>query len=128
VIISNSIEWLSLDDWQANAVRCWDDRKWRKDWESRDTEPYLAALLQASRRTARTYAPGSSRSAGQCQQGLDQGRPPATSACSATRARKTVVVTFEQDYRSNNLSNQMKKRQYWIKEGGRWKIAYEGAA
>jgi hypothetical protein len=39
-----------------------------------------------------------------------------------------VVVTFEQDYRSSNLSGQMKKRQYWIKEGGRWKIVYEGAA
>jgi hypothetical protein len=39
-----------------------------------------------------------------------------------------VVVTFEQDYRSNNLSNQMKKRQYWIREDGTWKIVYEGAA
>ena len=39
-----------------------------------------------------------------------------------------VVVTFEQDYRSNNLSNQMKKRQYWIREDGNWKIIYEGAA
>ncbi len=39
-----------------------------------------------------------------------------------------VVVTFEQDYRSNNLSNVLKKRQYWLKEGGRWKIVYEGFA
>ena len=39
-----------------------------------------------------------------------------------------VVITFEQDYRSNNLSNQMKKRQYWVREDGAWKIIYEGAA
>ena len=39
-----------------------------------------------------------------------------------------VVVTFEQDYRSNNLNNQMKKRQYWVREKGTWKIIYEGAA
>ncbi|HTY99886.1 MAG TPA: hypothetical protein VMB75_08630, partial [Rhodocyclaceae bacterium] len=38
-----------------------------------------------------------------------------------------VVVTFEQDYRSSNLSNAMKKKQYWIKEDGRWKIVFEGA-
>ena len=38
-----------------------------------------------------------------------------------------VVVTFEQDYKSNNLANVMNKRQYWIKEDGRWKIVYEGA-
>ncbi len=38
-----------------------------------------------------------------------------------------VVVTFEQDYKSNNLSNRMKKRQYWIKQDGDWKILFEGA-
>ena len=39
-----------------------------------------------------------------------------------------VVVSFDQDYRSDRLSNVMKKRQYWIREDGRWKILYEGAA
>ena len=39
-----------------------------------------------------------------------------------------VVVDFEQDYGSSNLSNRMKKRQYWIKQDNRWKIIYEGAA
>ena len=39
-----------------------------------------------------------------------------------------VIVTFEQDYKSNNLNNQMKKRQYWAREGSTWKIIYEGAA
>jgi len=39
-----------------------------------------------------------------------------------------VVVTFDQDYRSSNLSNVMKKRQYWMKEDGVWKIVYEGGA
>ena len=31
-------------------------------------------------------------------------------------------------YQSNNLNNQMKKRQYWIREEGTWKIIFEGAA
>ena len=44
------------------------------------------------------------------------------------RERDFVVVTFEQDYRSNSLSNVMRKRQYWVKESGQWKILYEGAA
>ena len=39
-----------------------------------------------------------------------------------------AVASFEQDYASSNLSNRMKKRQYWIKEGGGWRIVYEGAA
>lgn len=36
-----------------------------------------------------------------------------------------IVVTFNQDFRSNNLSQKTRKRQYWITEEGRWKIAYE---
>ena len=43
------------------------------------------------------------------------------------RERDFVVVTFDQDYRSSSLSNVMRKRQYWVKEGARWKIIYEGA-
>ena len=39
-----------------------------------------------------------------------------------------VVVTFDQDYKSSNLVNTMKKRIYWQKEGGQWKIIDEGAA
>ena len=39
-----------------------------------------------------------------------------------------VVVTFEQQYRSSNLSNVVRKRQYWQKELGRWRIVYEGTA
>jgi hypothetical protein len=38
------------------------------------------------------------------------------------------VVTFEQSYRSNNMSNTVKKVQYWTHEGKNWKILYEGAA
>ena len=43
------------------------------------------------------------------------------------RERDFVVVNFEQDYRSSGLSNKMRKRQYWVKEAGAWKIIYEGA-
>jgi len=38
------------------------------------------------------------------------------------------VVSFDQDYASSNLANQMKKRQYWIQDKGRWRILYEGGA
>ena len=39
-----------------------------------------------------------------------------------------AVVTFDQDYASSNLLNQTRKRQYWIKEAGTWKIIHEGSA
>ena len=43
------------------------------------------------------------------------------------RERVFIVVTFDQDYKSSGLSNVMRKRQYWVKEGAAWKIIYEGS-
>ena len=37
----------------------------------------------------------------------------------------TIMVTFEQDYRSNNLSNRVVKRQFWTREGRDWRIVHE---
>ena len=130
VIISNSIEWLSLDDWQTERSSLLKMiEEWRQDWESRDVERY-----------ARHYSQKFSAD-GQSQQAwVEQKRKVnagkawikiGTGNISMFRnpgKEEHVVVTFEQDYRSSNLSNQMKKRQYWIKEGGRWKIVYEGTA
>ena len=39
-----------------------------------------------------------------------------------------AVVTFDQDYASSNLDNKMRKRQYWQRENGAWRIIHEGAA
>jgi hypothetical protein len=36
-----------------------------------------------------------------------------------------MVVTFQQDYRSSSFGQRSRKRQYWVMEDGRWKIAYE---
>ncbi len=40
-------------------------------------------------------------------------------------ARDLMMVTFEQDYRSNNMSKRTLKRQFWAREGGRWRIVHE---
>ena len=39
-----------------------------------------------------------------------------------------AVVTFDQDYASSNISNKMRKRQYWQRVDGQWRIVQEGAA
>ena len=36
-----------------------------------------------------------------------------------------ALVSFEQDYQSNNLSDRTPKRQFWSRENGRWKIIHE---
>jgi len=129
VIISNSIEWLSLDDWQAERQSLLGMiEEWRQAWESRDIERYAehyskrfkadghdhASWLEQKRKVnaGKTWIQVTARN-------ISMFRNPGK--------EDYVVVTFEQDYRSNNLANLMQKRQYWIKEDGRWKIIHEGA-
>jgi len=130
VIISNSIEWLSLDDWQAErkALLGMID-EWRRDWESLDVDRY-------ARHYARDFVSDGKRLDAWLanKRKVNAGKQwikVATHNISMFRnpgKDEYVVVTFEQDYQSSNLSNRMQKRQYWIKEGGRWKIVHEDAA
>ncbi len=129
VIISNSIEWLSFDDWQnERSALNKKIEEWRSDWESRDINRYLkhySAKFRTSDQNLEKYA--------QQKRQVNAGKEwikvklNNTSMFRDPGKEELVVVTFEQDYQSNNLSNQMKKRQYWINENGSWKIIFEGA-
>lgn len=130
VIISNSIEWLSLDDWQNERTALLHVmEEWRQDWESRDMTRYARHYSRNFSSDGQTYATWIEQKR-RVNVSKDWIKVSANNVSMFRNPGKEdyVVVTFEQDYRSNNLSNQMKKRQYWIKEDGRWKIVAEGAA
>ncbi|HSG75198.1 MAG TPA: L,D-transpeptidase family protein [Burkholderiales bacterium] len=130
VIIADEIEW--TDAGQLAAERsslALALERWRADWESRDTERYLthyADEFRAGRQDRKTWA-AHKRSVNGAKSwirvALDK-----VSMLRYPRESDVVVVTFEQDYRSSNLSNTMRKLQYWKKANGRWRILYEGAA
>ena len=46
----------------------------------------------------------------------------------APNTENYVVVTFDQDVRTDNGSTKVHKRQYWVREDGSWKILFEGNA
>ena len=121
VIISEKIEWLSLDDWNAerNALNA-EIEHWRSDWESRDTDRYLSHYSKKFSSGNENFAEWERHkrlvNSGKTWikvklSNFSMFRDPGKDAL--------VMVTFDQDYRSNNLSNVMKKRQYWIKEDGK---------
>jgi murein L,D-transpeptidase YafK len=130
VIISNQVEWLSLDDWNnerqalSSAIE-----KWRRDWESRDIDAYLKHYAQDFQSDGMSLRQWSERkrqvNAGKAWIKLSFSN---VSMFRYPGKDELVVVTFDQDYKSNNLSNLMKKRTYWHKQGGQWKIVDEGAA
>jgi len=131
VIISDNVEFLSLDDWNTerqSLLKAIDD--WRRDWESRDTEAYLTHYardfegdgMSLKEWAVRKRQVNAGKTWIKVKLGdIDMFRYPGVQ-------KEMVVVTFQQDYQSSNLSNAMKKRLYWIKEGNTWKIVDEGAA
>ncbi|HUQ74099.1 MAG TPA: L,D-transpeptidase family protein [Burkholderiales bacterium] len=130
VIIADRIEWsdaVALDRERASLGAALE--QWRLDWQSRDTDRYLAHYSQRfAAGTQDRAAWGEHKrkvAAGKSWIKVNLGR---VGMLRYPHERDIVVVTFDQDYRSDGLSNVMKKRQYWVKEGDRWKILYEGAA
>ena len=130
VIISNSIEWLSFDDWQSERSslnKKIDD--WRTDWESKDVNSFLkhySKKFQTKDQNIEQFA----QQKRQVNAGKEWIKIKLSNQSMFRNPGKeeVVIVTFDQDYRSNNLDNQMKKRQYWIREDGTWKIIFEGGA
>lgn len=130
VIIADEIEWTS----EAELAR---ERQaleatlesWRSDWQSGNTDRYLAHYSNRFRAGEQDYRDWAAqkRRVNAGKQWIRVGV--ANSAMFRyPRERDFVVVVFDQDYRSNNLSNRMRKLQYWVLEKGQWKIVYEGAA
>lgn len=130
VIISDSIEWLSLDDWAKERDELNKTiENWRADWESKDTERYLKHYSKRFKSADEDFAEFAAhkRQVNANKEWIKV----AVNNLSVFRnpgREEVIVVTFEQDYRSNNLSNVMKKRQYWLREDDKWKIIYEGSA
>jgi murein L,D-transpeptidase YafK len=132
VIISDQMEWIKPHD--AAALRrklAQHLERWRRSWESGNMDDYVAIY-------------GSDFSSG--EQKLEEWMQDKRQAGAEKNPAKVgisnvgiflypgrddlAVINFDEEYSSNDLSNKIKKRQYWMKEdkSGSWKIIYESAA
>ena len=129
VIIADEIEWAepaAVEAERASLTAAVE--QWRADWQSRDTEKYLAHYSErfaAGGQNLKAWAEHK-RKVNSAKAWIKVGVS-RVAMFRYPRERDFVVVTFDQDYKSSGLSNVMKKRQYWVKEGAAWKIIYEGA-
>jgi len=130
VVITNGVDWVAPE---VNTAMRRELTKqldgWRRDWESLDTEKYL-------RHYAADFSSGRD---GLAKWSAHKRRVNARKAWVKLKLDKIsivlypgrddlAVVTFNQDYSSSNYSKRMRKRQYWIKNGGTWRILSEGSA
>jgi murein L,D-transpeptidase YafK len=129
VVITRNTRWLSTEEWRERrdsfqaAVE-----GWRRDWESRDTERYLSHYSPRFRADGRDFDAWAQHKrnvgAGKTFVKVDVEN---LSAFEFRAQEEMISVTFEQNYQSSNLSTKLWKRQYWVREGNRWKIVYEAA-
>jgi murein L,D-transpeptidase YafK len=128
VIISEEVKWLSLDDWESERTSLGREvEQWRADWESLDTDRYLARYsknFSAPKHDLESWSQHKRQvNAGKTWikvkvSNLSMFEDPGNAGL--------VSVSFDQEYRSNNLLNTVRKRQYWLREADGWRIIYEG--
>jgi murein L,D-transpeptidase YafK len=129
VIIADEIQWTDAAELEADRKGLADSfEAWRAAWEKRDTERYLSHYAARFSSGDQNLAAWSAHK--RQVNGAKSWIKLALSKVTMLQDPREnfVVVSFEQDYRSSNLSNVMRKRQYWIKNDGRWRILYEGGA
>ncbi len=129
VIIANQMSWGNEQDQAERANLLQEVEQWRKDWANLDTDAYLKHYSSNFSSNNVDYPAWAKQ-----KQLVNSAKTwikvnmMNVSIFTYPEQPNMVVVNFEQDYSSNNLSNRMKKRQYWIKQNNHWKIIYEGAA
>lgn len=127
VLIAPALSWVDSDSNVAEKEQLQQTiDAWRKDWESLDTSRLLehySPEFQAGKERYQAFA-NSKRQANAAKSwvkvNIDQ-----LSIFLQPDDRNTAIVTFEQDYKSSNLNDTSRKRQYWQRENGRWRIVQE---
>lgn len=131
VIITDSINWISKNEWkkrQGNYELFVE--QWRKDWESKDVNLYLSHYSKDYSGLGKDY-----KSWVEYKRRVNPSKKfikvniSDTSMFLYPGEKQLMVVTFTQDYASDNFQRKFTKRQYWHREDdGQWRIIYEGAA
>jgi murein L,D-transpeptidase YafK len=129
VIITGKVEWRTEADQTARNELLNAIEQWRSDWSNRNMPAYLKHYAPSFASDGMDYSAWAKQ-----KQRVNEGKTwiklniRNLSLLAYPDQPDMVVADFEQDYNSNNLSNKMKKRQYWVRRNNTWQIIYEGAA
>ncbi len=125
VIISRGFDWVEPERkslLSESALSVLD--QWQNDWESLDTDRYLAHYSPTQLANFDQFATHKRRvnkSKKYIEVDLNN-----VSIYGYPGNEEMMVVSFDQEYRSNNHRSVTQKRQYWMKQNGKWQIIYEG--
>ncbi|MEO5691627.1 MAG: L,D-transpeptidase family protein [Usitatibacter sp.] len=124
VVIGQSVQWHEARAWEGERDQFLSSfNKWKSDWESLDVDRYFSHYSPQSRTDFAAWK-SAKRKINSGKSWVKVGVND-MSLFAYPGGRDMMMVTFEQDYRSSNLSNRTVKRQYWVREGREWRILHE---
>ena len=130
VILADNIKWISRNEWKAKQAEFESYvEQWRRDWESRDADRYLSHYSKNYSGLGKDYNSwvAYKRRVNPAKRFIKIGLND-RSMFLYPGEDALLVVTFEQDYASDNVTRRFVKRQYWQQDkDGKWRIIYEGS-
>lgn len=131
LVITDQLKWLDKASWQQQQTQLLNTLiAWRDDWQSRDSQKYLrhySPKFNDGRKNYQSWAAHKTRVNSQ-KQFIKVTLGDVSMYHYAGTSAPTVLVTFTQNYHSNNLTSQSRKSQLWQQNGNTWQIIYEGDA
>lgn len=128
VILAEKIIWIDQQDWkkQQKKFRHYVEQ-WRKDWESRDADRYLSHYSTHYYGLGKKYPDWVAyKRRVNTSKKFIKVKLSETTMFLYPNGTNILVVTFDQDYRSDKIKRKFRKRQYWKREtDGTWRIFYE---
>jgi murein L,D-transpeptidase YafK len=133
VIISPMVEWQTQPEWTAfNGAFDNYLTQWKSDWESLNMDKYLShysVKFDAEGKDINEWSTHKRRvNAGKNFVQVEISNISVFEYATVANQAPMMMVTFDQTYKSSNNNSKMKKRQFWQREDGKWKIIFEGAA
>ncbi len=131
VVISESVQWISSRDWLDQNIEIQSALEtWRQTWEKADIVSYLDMYspdFWSKSYDKKSWGEYKKRVfSGKTFQKIDLSDISVLTYPVNEDGLPMVVANFVQHYRSNNLSGNLHKRLYMVKEQGDWNILYEG--
>ncbi len=131
VVVAERLAWVPREHWLAerDALEQAVER-WRTDWQGRDAGRYLShysASFVSAEGQDRSDWDAHKRRVLAARKFIEVGVSDLSLQLDPRRP-DLAVATFTQAYAADNLSGSMQKRLYLVREGGDWRIAWEGEA
>ena len=98
--------------------------QWKRDWESLDTDRFTSHYSSKRFKNYKQFVARKKQvNAAKEYIEIDLNN---LSIYDYPGENPMILVSFDQEYRSNNHNSVTQKKQYWMEENGRWQIIYEG--